>query len=275
MSNLDKLPLLLVFAISVVSQVLFIEIGFRMGTLNRGKPNKAQMAQVRAIMGASLGLLAFMLAFTFNTTQQHFEERGKAYMLEVSAIDSAYRGADLIMEDEREPAKSLLAEFAGLRIQTSKSARQHDMDTVIEMIRESEHMHDRLWALAERSMENAGDGEDTGIFAQSILAMIDAHDYRLQTAFFNRVSPIIWYTLFGMALLSMAVMGYQAGLTGTRSSFATWTLAITFAFVMTLITDLDRPNNSLFKQNQQMMVELQSRMQGGDPWDLEAHRRDE
>ena len=67
-------------------------------------------------------------------------------------------------------------------------------------------------------------------------------------------------------------MGYQAGLTGTRSILATWALAATFAAVMVLITDLDRPRMSLFKLNQQLMVELANRMEGGEYWDLEVHK---
>ena len=60
---------------------------------------------------------------------------------------------------------------------------------------------------------------------------------------------------------------------GTRSGLATWTLAITFAAVMTLITDLDRPNMSLFQINQELMVELENRMQGGAAWDTAARQR--
>ena len=82
-----------------------------------------------------------------------------------------------------------------------------------------------------------------------------------------------WMTLFGMSMLSMAVMGYQAGLTGTRSTFATWTLAATFAFVIILITDLDRPRMSLFQMNQNLMVELHNRMDGGEPRDGSAATR--
>ena len=54
---------------------------------------------------------------------------------------------------------------------------------------------------------HAGDGEDPGIFAQSVLAMVNAHDARLQAALFNRISPVIWLTLFAMALLSMVLGG--------------------------------------------------------------------
>jgi hypothetical protein len=75
-----------------------------------------------------------------------------------------------------------------------------------------------------------------------------------------------------MSLLSMTVMGYQAGLTGTRSGLATWTLALTFSAVMTLVTDLDRPNMTLFEMNQSLMVELENRMQGGDSWNPAARQ---
>lgn len=272
MNFIDQLSIYSILLICLVTQIVSIEVGYRMGDLRKGKPNKSQMAQVRAIMGASLGLLAFMLAFSFNSAQRHFEARTGAYMLEVSAIDSAYRGSDLIKKEERGVAKELLRKFAKLRVDTRLVVKENDMERAIDMIRESELIHDQLWSLAEVSMEGAGDGEDTGIFAQAVLAMIDAHDARIQYAFFNRIPPIIWLTLFGMAALSMAVMGYQAGLTGTRSSFATWTLALTFAFVMTLITDLDRPRMTFFKMNQDLMIELQSRMDGGNPWDPEAHR---
>lgn len=271
MNAFDQLPLGVVLIAAVLTQVVFIEAGFRYGSARQVKQHKAQMAQVRAIMGASLGLLAFMLAFSFSMAQQHFEERTRAYMMEVSAIDSAFRGADLIRADAGDHAKELLRHFTSLRLNTTQAAQRSDLEAVIKMIRESERIHDLLWAIAESSMEGAGTGEDTGIFAQSVLAMIDAHDARLQAALFNRISPIIWLTLFAMSLLSMVVMGYQAGLTGTRSSLATWTLAITFSAVMTLITDLDRPNMTLFKMNQGLMVELENRMSGGAIWDPNAH----
>ena len=242
--------------------VLFIEFGFRVAGRQIKKQNKAQTAQVRAIMGASLGLLAFMLAFSFSMAQQHFEARTNAYMLEISAIDSAYRSADLLDDSDAVQAKAILQQFATLRLQlqTTVGHQSADMERVLKMVRQGEDMHDRLWRLAEEAMAGSGEGADTGIFAQSVLAMIDANDARLQAALFNRISPIIWFTLFLMSLLSMVIMGYQAGLTGTRSSLATWTLAVTFAVVMILVTDLDRPNMSLFSMNSQLMVELQQRM---------------
>ena len=128
------------------------------------------------------------------------------------------------------------------------------------MIRDAEKLHDKLWLVADSSMQTPGDPVDESIFTGAILEMIRANDERVQHTMFNRIPPIIWITLIAMCLLSMIVMGYQAGLTGKRSILATWTLAITFAAVLALVTDLDRPQNRLFKMDQSLMTELQNRI---------------
>ncbi len=257
---LDDIPLLLFLLLTILIMVAFIEIGFRAGKHRQSTRNKDQTAQVRAIMGASLGLLAFMLAFSFGMAQRHFEARTDAYILEISAIDAAYRGADLLEEHQRISAKELIRQFVQLRRDTSSAADSDEREKVIEMIRSAERIHDKLWQVAKSSMSSPGDSIDHSIFVNAILEMIKANDERLQATMFNRISPVIWLTLLLMSFLSMVVMGYQAGLTGTRSGLATWTLAITFAAVMTLVTDLDRPRMGLFKMNQSLMAELQNRI---------------
>ncbi len=260
MSVFDQIPLWVVLLGSVGLMVAFIEVGLKLGLNIKGKPIKAQAAQVRAIMGASLGLLAFMLAFSFSMAQRHFEVRTQSFMLEVNAISSAYRGADLLNEATRPVAKNLLQQYVGVRLEMIAGIDGSSMTKVFEHLRETERLQDNLWTIAESSMENSDNFTSTGIFSQSVLAMIVAQDARVHATLFNRISPVIWATLYIMALLSMMVMGYQAGLTGTRSGIATWTLAITFSVVMALVMDLDRPRQSLFSMNQQMMVELHNRM---------------
>jgi len=257
---LDGVPLLLLLLLTILLMITFIETGFRVAKRHQGKSSKPQMAQVRAIMGASLGLLAFMLAFSFSMAQRHFEYRTDAYLLEITAVGSAYRGTDLLETKYQQAAKELLREFVALRRETTTAADENDFDSVVERIHRAERIHDQLWSIAESSMAIEGDSVEASIFVNAVLAMISANDERLQATVFNRISPIIWMTLFLMSLLSMIIMGFQAGLTGTHSRLATWTLAITFSAVMMLVMDLDRPRMSLFKMNQQLMVELQNRI---------------
>ena len=267
MTAFDQIPLWMVMLGSVILMVVFIEIGIKLSSNTKGKQVKAQTAQVRAIMGASLGLLAFMLAFSFSMAQRHYEVRTQSFMLEVSAISSAYRGADLLGDTARPVARNLLQQFVEIRLEMMEVLEVNvdaGLTGIIELLRKSERLHDSLWSLAESSMENPENSVSTGIFSQSVLAMINAQDARLQAALFNRISPVIWVALYIMALLSMIVMGFQAGLTGARSGIATWTLAVTFSLVMALVMDLDRPNQSLFSMNQQLMVELHNRMRSDE-----------
>jgi hypothetical protein len=256
----DNIPLPIFLFLAVLAMISMMELGYRGAMHKRKKPNKAQMAQVRAIMGASLGLLAFMLAFSFATAQQHFEARTNAYLLEITAIDAAFRGASLLEENRAVEAKALLRQFVQLRRDTSDAEDRDELEEVIELIRDAEKLHDKLWLVADSSMQSPGDSVDDSIFTRAILEMVRANDERVQHTMFNRISPVIWLTLMAMCLLSMVVMGYQAGLTGKRSILATWILAITFAVVLALVTDLDRPQNRLFKMNQSVMNELQNRI---------------
>ena len=97
----DLIPIWLLFIGTIMTMVLFIESGFRLGNRARATAKKAQTSQVRAIMGAGLGLLAFMLAFTFNTAQTHFEARVQILAEEARIARNAFMQADLLEEPRR------------------------------------------------------------------------------------------------------------------------------------------------------------------------------
>ena len=95
----------------------------------------------------------------------------------------------------------------------------------------------------------------------SVIALTDIHYTRLHAGLMNRIPLTIWITLYLMAILSMVIMGYQAGLTDRRSPVATITLAVAFSAVIVLITDLDRPVMSFFEVNNQLLIDLYEYMQ--------------
>ena len=130
---LDSIPLLTYLFLIILMLIGLIEIGFRGGKYNRVKPDKSQMAQVRAIMGASLGLLAFMLAFSFSVAQKHYELRTDAFLLEITAIDAAYRGASLLEEKQGVEARKLLRQFVQLRRDTSDASDRDELEEVIQL----------------------------------------------------------------------------------------------------------------------------------------------
>jgi len=104
----DLIPIWFLLIGTVGLMVLFIEFGFRLGRKAQATAKKAQTSQVRAIMGAGLGLLAFMLAFTFSTAQSHFEARVQSLAEEARIARNAFMQADMMKEPERTQAKQLL-----------------------------------------------------------------------------------------------------------------------------------------------------------------------
>jgi hypothetical protein len=86
------------------------------------------------------------------------------------------------------------------------------------------------------------------------------HGVRVQVGMRNRIPTTIWVGLIALATLSMASVGYQAGLSATQRSPAMLVLVAAFASVMLLIADLNRPQEGFLTVSQQAIHDLQSSM---------------
>ena len=261
----DLIPIWMLLIATITIMVLFIELGFKLGKNAQAGAKKAQTSQVRAIMGAGLGLLAFMLAFTFSTAQSHFEFRVQSLAEEARIARNAFMQADLLVEPERSQVKQWLKDYVEIRSGQLNTGEVEIKQQLTELIRVSEKIQRDLWLLAAsnkgRKTENEEEADQNSLFMGSVLALTDIHYTRLHSAVMNRIPFTIWITLYLMAILSMIIMGYQAGLTDRRSPVATVTLAIAFSAVIILITDLDRPVMSFFDINRQLLVDLHEDME--------------
>jgi hypothetical protein len=261
----DLIPIWALLIGTILVMVLFIEFGFQLGKNAQANSKKAQTSQVRAIMGAGLGLLAFMLAFTFATAQSHFEARVQSLAEEARIARNAFMQADLLVEPRRSQAKQLLKDYIELRSDSRTLKGPGVAEQLAELLRTSEQIQQKLWLIAAQSDTQAKDKQvgvkENDLFMVSIIALTDIHYTRLHSAVMNRIPFTIWITLYLMAILSMIIMGYQAGLTDRRSPVATMTLAVAFSAVIILIADLDRPIMSFFEINKQLLVDLNEYME--------------
>jgi hypothetical protein len=261
----DLIPIWVLLIVTILVMILFIELGFRLGQKAKAHAKKAQTSQVRAIMGAGLGLLAFMLAFTFSTAQSHFEVRVQGLAEQARIARNAFMQADLLAEPARTGAKQLLKDYIELELGLRNATGQDIPARLAEAIEVSEKIQRELWQLVAESHrkipENSSEASNNDQLMASVIALTDIHYTRLHSAIMNRIPLNIWMTIYLMAALSMIIMGYQAGLTERRSPVATVTLAVAFSAVIILITDLDRPVMSFFEINSQLLVDLSEYME--------------
>ncbi len=248
---LDYLPLWGVYLVMIAVFLLAVEGGYRLAGYRLRRKDAGEMTQAGAIMGATLGLLAFMLAFTFSAGASRFDTRKQLVLEEANAVGTAYLRTDLLPPSPRAEMKDLLREYVEVRVQAVAKGDEE----LRQGIARSEELHDLLWSRAAALVDETGNPVFAGLFIQSLNDVIDLHAKRITAGIRNRIPMSIWITLLFVASLAMAVIGYHARLAGRRS-MAIVALVLTFSAVMLLITDLDRPDQHLFQVSQQAMADL-------------------
>ena len=250
---LDALPLWALFIFILMVVLLSVEGGYRLGKYRRSRREEEKEAPLGTMVGATLGLLAFILAFTFGLAAARFDSRRQVLLDEANAIGTTYLRAGMLPE-RGEQIRGLLREYVGVRLQAVRSGN------VAEGIRRSEDIQQKVWSEAEILGQKNATSIVVGLFVQSLNQMIDLHAERLQAGLRSRIPGAIWLGLFAVAALSLATMGYHAGLSGTRRSLAIVAVAVTFSVVIELIADLDRPQEGVLRVSQQALLDVERSM---------------
>lgn len=251
---LDILPLWAVFALTVVAALLSFKGGLWLG--NQRRKEQEQETVVRGMVGGMLGLLAFMLAFTFGVAAAHFDARRQALLDEASVIRTAYLRADLLSEPHRTEIHNRLREYVDVRVEGLRSGK------IEQAIARSERLQDALWSEGIAAREKASNPAYAIQFIQSLNELIAIHVRRLTTGFEFRIPNVIWIVLYTIMALASASIGYHTGLTGSNRPLVSLAFILAFSSVIYLIDDLDRPLNGALKVSQRALVDLQRTMNG-------------
>ncbi len=248
----DFLPIWAIYIFTPVLGLLAVEFGHRVAIRWRGRANGKTEAPAAPIVGATLGLFAFLLAFTFGSASSKFEERKQAVLAETSAIQSAYLRAAALPEPLASDSRNLLREYVDLRINGVTT------DQIAQTIAKSEEMHKRLWANAVAATNEKS--PVASLFMTALNDVINLHGRRVTAGLYNRVPNAIWIALYLILVIALAVVGYFEWMGGTMRSLAVIGLVIAFSLVLGLIADLDRPGQGRLQVSQQSLVDLRRSM---------------
>jgi hypothetical protein len=247
---LDALPLWCLFLATVAIVVLSVEAGYRLGIYRRRRSDQEKDAPVGAIVASTLGLLAFMLAFTFSLAAARFDARRMVVLEEANAIGTAYLRAGLLPQPQSAEIRKLLRAYVDARllaVQPGNTAKAIAMTA---------ELHRDLWSQTTAVSDQDAHSIVTGLFVQSLNEVIDLHSKRVMLGLRNRVPELVWVALYFITMVSMSALGYQEGLAGSRRSLAVMALALTFSSVMMLVADLDRPQEGMLRVGQRSMLDL-------------------
>jgi hypothetical protein len=233
----------------VVLILLAVEAGFRLGRWRQRCAEHERETLVGAIVAASLGLLAFLLAFTFGMAASRFNTWRELVLDEANAIGTTYLRAALLPEPYRTEIRTFLRDYVDLRLEAVQPGR------TVPALARSEELQGRLWAQAVIVGEKYPTRNPV-LFIQSLNDVIQLHAKRVTMGMRNHIPITIWGALYLTAILATAGVGYHGGLTSPIRTLATLALVVIFSGILWLIADLDRPQEGLLKVSQQAMIDL-------------------
>jgi hypothetical protein len=266
---LDGFPLWGLFLATLAGVALSVEVGFRLGHYRRQGSDAEKEAPVGAIAGATLGLLAFVLAFTFGLAASRFDARRQVVLKESNAIGTCYLRAGLLPAAHAAAAHRLLRDYVDVRLRAAESG---NLD---EAMAKSDELHNALWSQATEAANKDPHSIVTGLFIQSLNEVIDVHSERVLIAVRSRIPGAVWLGLYFVTVFAMAALGYHEGLTGSRRSPAVVALALTFSAVLLLVADLDRPREGMLQVSQQAMVDLRNSIDSAQTKNIPSARAEE
>ena len=161
-----------------------------------------------------LGLLALIIAFTFAMALTRFDARRDAVLNEANAIGTTALRARLLPEPHRTDSLKLLREYVKIRLDiTARPASRTELKVAIER---SDALQEALWQQAKAMAAKDSGFVPTGLFIQALNETIDNQGKRL-AALRNRVPNIVLLSLFGLAAIAGAFVGYASGLDPRRT----------------------------------------------------------
>ena len=253
---LDLIPMWALYFLTVLAMLVTMEAGYRLNqALRRRSPEKKDTG-LGGMVGASLGLLAFLLAFVVGFGANINTERRHLVVDEANAIGTTYLRAGYLSEPHRTEARDLLREYTDLRVAV------RDNKQVAAAITRSEQIHNELWASAEKiAVESPL--PTTSLYLSSLNEVINRHAERVAVGVDIRIPPSVLLGLYVVALFATFLVGLQSGDGEKRNYVAHIVLVLILSVVFLLIVDLDRAQEGLLQVNQQAMVDLQRQLNAG------------
>ena len=244
------------FIIPLVAVIVPVLIGQRYGIIHSKLNADIQHSSIDSVVSAAFGLLAFMLAFTFQIAANRYDDRKAMLIEEVKNVRTTYLRAGLLPEPFNSGTKKHLVEYVDLRVDLLQ-----DNSKLHKVISDSKVILDSLWKYAEELAIQDRSSEVYALYTSSVNDLVDAYNERIIMVFVYRIPAAVIWVLFILVFLSMLVLGYQFGLSGKRSSGVIIMLAVIFAVVMFLISALDRPEMGLVQLDQNPLMTLKEQLQ--------------
>jgi hypothetical protein len=251
--SLDSLPIVGVFVALTIVAVIMSEGGYRFGRWWQNRTPDEKEGPTAMIVGSLLALMGFLLAITMGMASDRFDKRRELVLAEANSIGTTYLRAGYLPDPASSEIRELLREYVPWRI-----AETNDLEELRVRIARSNELQAKLWSIAEELACTTPESDVLALFINSLNETIDLHETRVTVGIYARVPETVVFLLILGSMLTLSMVGYNAGLSLRRSPLSAVVLIL--VSVITLVVDLDRSQGGFLKVNQQPLIDLQEQI---------------
>src|SRR4030095_4764624 len=143
MTSMDVLPIWAFFCLFAGIAVGLVELGYPWSK-RRKEFDASSDAPVGAMVGPTLALLAFMLAFTFGIASSRFDARRLLVVDDANAIGTCYVRAGYLEEPHKTNVRRVLKDYVAVRLRG-----QRKLQISNDVLTQSTDLQNKLWAETE------------------------------------------------------------------------------------------------------------------------------
>jgi hypothetical membrane protein len=251
-SFLDSIPLWLLFPLTFLLGWGAFELGYYYGISWQRKTKANVENEMNALSGATLAMLAFLLAFIVSIATSRYDTRRQLVVEEANAIHTAYLRAGYLPDPYPSEIRAILQQYVDVRLApVLMNASGEDTQS------RSEQLQSELWAKTEAVVKENPGRDEISAYIESVNEVINVGTTRIVIALNSRLPATIVLGMYFVFGLAMMITGFQISHAEKRNLFGILVMIAIFTVVIMLIIDLDRPQEGLLRVSQQAMIDLQ------------------
>jgi len=243
------------FLLPLLFVLITIYIGQRYGIRMVKKSPELFTTTVSPVVSIVIGLLTFLLGFTFQIASGHYDARKALILEEVSNIRATYLRAELLQEPISIDSRKLLCEYVDLWVELAKDPEKIDF-----AISRSQEILNMMWEGLRIIPNQERNTIDIGNYSIALTNLTSSFNKRISLFVESRIPFAVLLILYAVSFLSMIALGYQFGISGKGGFKVNLLLSMIFAMVIFLILALDHPETRLVKMNQKAIKTLQNEL---------------
>ncbi|MBM3647271.1 MAG: hypothetical protein FJX11_05710 [Alphaproteobacteria bacterium] len=227
------LPEVLAFVLLAVMLAAH-EIGYRCGC-RVGLVDEDYKRHVEMIRNAILGLVTFLVGFSFAAAGTRYIDRQDMIVKEANAIGTSYLRAMLLPERQRDQLQATLRQYTNDRLRLLHVSDEADRRRRLGAVG---GMQAKIWQAGIEGV--GGDRVLATLVLPPLNELIDLHTAHLSAAQ-RHIPTMILALIVVMTALGMLMLGYDSGLVRRRYFVLSSLFGVVAAASLWVTVDLDRP----------------------------------